>query len=215
MFAFQLQGLAYHIFSCNWNYAQFQHMCDNLKPGFLLQVYDFGQNFMNIYQDEPQQVHWDHTQTTIHPIISYYIRPGETEATTEEHIMISNALLHDKFAVKKFHDLSLQHLKKKGIHPKYVVIFSDNCKSQYKGKGTFQLHSTSQTPLMHMFFGARHGKGPADGAVCCVKHAAWRGIKSRQVIIRNAKDFFDFCVQKFGRNENNDSHFIQKYFLCQ
>ena len=64
LFATQLNSLAYHIFSCNWNYAQFQHVRDNLKPGFLLQVYDFGQNFMNVYQDEPQAVHWDHTQTT-------------------------------------------------------------------------------------------------------------------------------------------------------
>ena len=102
LFAKQLEGLAYHIFSCNWNYAQFQHVRDNLKPGFLLQVYDFGQNFMNVYQDEPQQVHWDHSQTTIHPIISYYIKPGESTITTEEHIMISDDLTHDKFAVKKF-----------------------------------------------------------------------------------------------------------------
>ena len=129
MFASQLQELACHIFSCNWNYAQFQHMRENLKPGFLLQVYDFGQNFMNVYQDEPQQIHWDHTQTTIHPIISYYIKPGETAVTTEEHIMISDDLNHDKFAVRKFEELSLQHLKSKGIAPKFIVIFSDNCKS--------------------------------------------------------------------------------------
>ena len=153
LFAKQLEGLAYHIFSCNWNYAQFQHVRDNLKPGFLLQVYDFGQNFMNVYQDEPQQVHWDHSQTTIHPIISYYIKPGESTITTEEHIMISDDLTHDKFAVKKFEALSLQHLKSKGITPRYIVIFSDNCKSQYKGKGTFQFHSESDCSIdAHVFW---------------------------------------------------------------
>ena len=196
LFAKQLEGLAYHIFSCNWNYAQFQHVRDNLKPGFLLQVYDFGQDFMNVYQDEPQQVHWDHSQTTIHPIISYYIKPGESTITTEEHIMISDDLTHDTFAVKKFEALSLQHLKSKGITPRYIVIFSDNCKSQYKGKGTFQFHSESDVPLMHMFFGARHGKGPADGAVGRVKHAAWRAIKSRQVVIKEAQDFYKFLCFK-------------------
>ena len=212
MFASQLQELAYHIFSCNWNYAQFQHIWENLKPGFLLQVYDFGQNFMNVYQDEPQQVHWDHTQTTIHPIISYYIKPGETEVTAEEHIMITDDNNHDKFAVEKFEELSLQHLKSKGITPKFIVIFSDNCKSQYKGRGTFQFHSESDTPKMHMFFGARHGKGPADGAVGHVKHAAWRAIKSRQVVINHARGFFDFCVSKFAKNDDDGGHFIQKFF---
>ena len=65
--------------------------------------------------------------------------------------MISDDLSHDKYAVKKFEELSLQFLKSKGINPKYIVVFSDNCKSQYKGKGTFQFHSQSEVPIMHMF----------------------------------------------------------------
>ena len=211
LFATQFDSLAYHIFSCNWNYAQFQHVRDNLKPGFLLQVYNFGQNFMNVYQDEPQAVHWDHTQTTIHPIISYYIRPGESSITTEEYIMVSDDLNHDKFAVRKFDELSLQHLKSKGLSPRFIVIFSGNCKTQYKGKGTFQFHLESDVPFIHMFFSARHDKGPADGAVGRVKHAAWRrAIKSRQVIIKKAEDFYQFCVSKFSNNE--DGHFIQNFF---
>ena len=209
-FAKQLEDLAFHIFCCNWNYAQFQHVRDNLKPGFVLQVYDFGQNFMNIFQDEPQAVHWDHNQTTIHPIISYYIKPGESTITTEEHIMISSDLNHDKYAVKKFQDLSLEHLKSKGVVPNYLVIFSDNCSRQYKGKGTFQFHSESESPLLHMFFGARHGKGPADGAVGRIKNAAMRAIKSRQVVLKNAFDFYKFCVSKF---KNTDGAFQQKFFF--
>ena len=63
-----------------------------------------------------------------------------------------------------------------------------------------------------MFFGARHGKGPADGAVGRVKHAAWRAIKSRQVVINHAQGFFDFCVSKFAKNDDDDGHFIQKFF---
>ena len=61
-----------------------------------------------------------------------------------------------------------------------------------------------------MFFGARHGKGPADGAVGRVKHAARRAIKSRQVVIKEAQDFYKFCVSKFEKND--DGHFIQKFF---
>ena len=77
-------------------------------------------------------------------------------------------------------------------------------------KRKFQFHSESDTPKMHMFSGARHGKGPADGAVGCVKHAAWRAIKSQQVVINHAQGFFDFCVSKFAKNDNDDGHFIQK-----
>ena len=52
-----LKGMSYHLFSCHRNYSQFVYCRDNLKPGQLLQVLDFGQNYMNIYQDQPQGIH--------------------------------------------------------------------------------------------------------------------------------------------------------------
>ena len=45
-----------------------------------------------------------------------------------------------------------------------------------------------------------------------VKHAAWRAIKSRQVVINHARGFFDFRVSKFAKNDDDDGHFIQKFF---
>ena len=102
VFLDDLKSLSHHLFSANWNYAQFQYIRDNLKPGYLLSVLDFGQNYMNVFQDEPQSIHWDHTQTTIHPIVNFFIKPGESVVTVEEHIMISNDKNHDKYAVKTF-----------------------------------------------------------------------------------------------------------------
>ena len=96
-----LKEMSYHLFSCHWNYNQFIHCKENLKPGQLLQVLDFGQNYMNVYQDEPQGVHWDHSQTVLHPIVNYYL-DKEGKLVTEEHLMISDDLKHDKFAVREF-----------------------------------------------------------------------------------------------------------------
>ena len=90
MFLADLKSLSHHLFSAYWNYAQFQYIRDNLKQGYLLSVLDFGQNYMNIFQDKPQLIHWDHTQTTIHPIVNFFIRPGESVVTVEEHIMITS-----------------------------------------------------------------------------------------------------------------------------
>ena len=98
-------------------------------------------------------------RATIHSIISYYIKPGVSIITTEDHIMISDDLTHDKFAVKTFEELSLQHLKSKGITPNFIIMFLDNCKSHYKGKGTFQFHSQSKTPKMHNVFWCKTWKG--------------------------------------------------------
>ena len=100
-----LKGMSYHLFSSHWNYSQFVHCRDNLKPGQLLQVLDFGQNYMNIYQDQPQGVHWDHNQTVLHPIVNYYL-DDNGKLVMEEHLMISDDLHHDKFAVRKFERVS-------------------------------------------------------------------------------------------------------------
>ena len=158
------------------------HIRDNLKPGQLLQVLDFGQNYLNIYQDEPQGAHWDHTQTVIHPIVNYYIGP-DGKLVTDEHIMISDDLKHDKYAVKAFEEASLKHLKDKGFVPTMIIQFCDNCSGQYKSKGPFQFIFESQIPTLQMFFGAHHGKGPTDGAVGRIKSAATLAVHARKVII--------------------------------
>ena len=210
VFLDDLKSLSHHLFSANWNYAQFQYIRDNLKPGYLLSVLDFGQNYMNVFQDEPQSIHWDYTQMTIHPIVNFFIKQGESVVTVEKHIMISNDKNHDKYAVKTFEEASLNYLKEKGFTPTHIIQFNDNCASQYKGKGTFQFVSCSDILLLKMYFGARHGKSPADGAVGRVKSAATRAVKAWQVIIRSAQEFYTFCVDKLIKNTTGT--FVQKFF---
>ena len=142
IFLDDLKSLSHHLFSANWNYAQFQYIRDNLKQGYLLSVLDFGQNYMNVFQDELQSIHWDHTQTTIHPIVNFFIKPWESVVTVEEHIMITNDKNH-KYADKTFEQPSLNHMKEKGFVPTDIIQFNDNCSSQYKGKGIYFLFRCS------------------------------------------------------------------------
>ena len=172
---------------------------------------------MNIYQDEPQDVHWDHSQTVLHPIVNYYL-DKEGKLVTEEHLMIFNDLKHDKFAVREFEKWSLEKLKKKGFVPKQILQFCNNCAGQYKSKGPFQLIFEAGIPTLKMFFGARHGKGLADGAVGRIKGATKKAVKSCQVIIWNAMDFWKFCTDKCSYNKyDKDSpkpqYFIQEFFF--
>ena len=172
-----LHAMSFHVFSCNWNYSQFLHIKEHLKPGQLLQVLDFGQNYMNVCQDQPQGVHWDHSQIVIHPIVNYYLGT-DGSLVTEEHIMISDDLKHNKYAVHAFEKATLNHLKEKGFVPTQIIQFCDNCTEQYKSKGPFQFIYESGIPTVHMFFGARHGKGSADGVVGRMKSAAKRAVKA-------------------------------------
>ena len=178
--------MSFHLFSCSWNYSQFLSMKENLKEGQLLQVLDFGQNYMNVFQDEAQGSHWNHMQTVIHLIVNYYIGK-DGKLVTEEHIMITGDLSHDKFAVKEFERQTLEHLKNKGFVSNQTIQFCDNCAGQYKSKCPFQFISASGIPTLRMFFGARHGKGPADGVVGRIKSAAKRAVKAHRVVIWNAQ----------------------------
>ena len=175
-----LKAMSFHLFSCNWNYSQFTYLKDNLKPGQLLQVLDFSQNYMNIYQDEPQSVHWDHSMTVIRPIVNYF-KMEDGKRITEEHIMLSDDLLHDKFAVRVFEKTTMDHLRAKGIVLKQIIQFCDNCAVQYKSKGPFQFISESNIPTVWLFFGAHHGKGPADRVVGRTKAAARRAVKREKL----------------------------------
>ena len=118
---------------------------------------DFGQNYMNIYQDEPQGVHWDCSQTIIHPIVNYYLDKNG-KLVTEEHIMLTDYLKHNKFVVCAFEHQTLEHLKKKSFVPIKIIQFCYNCVGQYKSKDPFQFISDADIPTIQMYFGARHDK---------------------------------------------------------
>ena len=138
-----LKAMSFHLFSCNWSYSQFTYLKDNLKPGQLLKVLDFDQNYINVYQDEPQSVHRDHSMIVIRPIVNYY-KTEDGKKITEEHIMLSDDLPHDMFAVRVFEKTTMDHLRARGIVQKQIIQFCDNCMGQYKSKGPFQFRSINQ-----------------------------------------------------------------------
>ena len=82
---------------------------------------DFEQKYINIYQDEPQSVHWDHSQTVLYPIVNYYLDKEGKLVIREEHLMILDDLKHDKFAVSAFEKMSLEMLKEKGFVQKQII----------------------------------------------------------------------------------------------
>ena len=64
--------------------------------------------------------------TVIHPIVNNY-KTEDGEKITEEHIMLSDDLLHDKFVVRAFEKTTIDHLRTRDIVPKQIIQFCDNC----------------------------------------------------------------------------------------
>ena len=222
VFLNDVHEMALHVFNWKWHDKQFEYIKQNLKPGMLLSVLDFAQNYLNVYPDEPQAAHWDHTQTVIHPIVNFRICPKDGSLITEEHIIISDDLVHDKFAVKAFQEASVNNLISTGFKPSCIIQFCDNCSSQYKSKGPFQYISTSDIPTVRNYFGANHGKGPSDAATGRVKQALTKGRKSRKVELRTPIEVHRFLEEKFKEWEEERvkkcekkqkcCHFFQKTF---
>ena len=135
-----VHDMSLHLFNWKWHDKQFQFLKENLDIGTLLMVLDFAQNYMNVHADEPQGCHWDHTQTVIHPIVIYRKCPVDGKIITEEHIMISDDLRHDKYAVKKFEDVSISNLKSEyrvqidRPFPIYFYIRCPNNEELFRGK---------------------------------------------------------------------------------
>ena len=55
-----MKDLALHLFDMQWNYSQFNYINDpeTLEYDHLVQVMDFGKNYLNQFQDEPQSLFW-------------------------------------------------------------------------------------------------------------------------------------------------------------
>ena len=163
-----MKNLALHLFDMWWNYSQFNYIKDpeTLEYGHLVQVMDFGKNYLNQFQDEPQSLFWYHMQTVIHPIINYHRCPQyPKKIVTDEHIMISDNRKHGKQAVRTFEEVLLGFLASEGIVPTKKIQFYDNCSQRYKSRGCFYCMSKSNVLTVRCYFGACHGKGPADGCV--------------------------------------------------
>ena len=190
-----LHMMSLHQFNAVWSSRQYRCMKENLVDGVVLKVLDFGQNYLNVYQDEIQSAHWDHNQTTIHPIVCTYICRQENckHRVVHEQIFLSPDKDHDHYMVAAFQKISEDELKKYAISTKFLVEMTDNCSKHYKSRNAFSKVTSSDIPTTRCYFGESHGKSDADGATGRTKQSVTKARKSRQAIIKDAMDFYEYC----------------------
>ena len=207
-----------HLFVAAWQHSQFTKLIKNIPENNIVQVLDFAQNYRCVYQDEVQSAHFGYAQVTLHPIISYYCCSFCPSVIREELVFISSDLSHSASSVFDFSTEATDHLQNvRGIKIEKIIQFTDGCGSQYKSKIPFFHISISDVPLQRSFFGSRHGKGPADGCSGVVKACVTRAVVGRKCIIRNAKDFYEYCQDnlriEMNRECTNEKHTRRSFFL--
>ncbi|XP_033728817.1 uncharacterized protein LOC117317958 [Pecten maximus] len=209
-----LKDFSKHLFNAQWQAEQFEKLKANIPDKWVLFCSDFGENYICRQQDEAQSAHWSYDQVTLHPVVAYY-RCLECGAPMHEIFsIISDDHKHDHHAVHHYTTLVSEQLMSRGLSIDVQIQFSDGAPTQYKSKVNFADMSLCQTDLgFHVekhFFGSRHGKGPCDGEVGVLKRCIITGVKSRQGLIRNASEFFQFAKNKLSIPKAGDDQHVHK-----
>ncbi len=82
-----------------------------------------------------------------------------------------------------------------GLNVKHVIQFMDNCAAQYKSKLPLQYISQRTIPWEQHYFGAKHGKGPADAAIGHLKQRLDDHQWTEQCDFGSTEDIYDFALK--------------------
>ncbi|KAK3748582.1 hypothetical protein RRG08_011664 [Elysia crispata] len=146
------------------------------------------------YATEVKSAHFGKGQWTLHPIVAFFNDPS-LECLRQHVIMVfPDDTAHDYHAVQKFTEVALKNF----ISPiKELIMWSDGCATQYKGKGSFadlSLSSAFSPKVQRCYFSSEHGKGEADGATGILSQVMSRAV-SEGCVFCNAKDMFNWASQ--------------------
>ena len=188
-----LEDMSLHTFYAAWNYHHYIQCKRNLESGEILSVLDYAQNYLCVFQNEVQALHWAHAQVTIHPFTVTYRCPGENcnELVNHEIVHFSDDRGHDAHLVKKMTAATIELLQARGVEIRKIYEFTDQAPSQYKSKTAFRYMSQSNIPTLRTYFGARHGKGPCDACTGRVKKELVNLVRTENVELYNAETCFN------------------------
>ena len=187
----ELQGLSQHFFDYNWMSHQFNTCMESLADGEVLLVHDFAQNLLLKHQREPQTMHWDHDQVTLHPTIAYFSCENNCgHMVKEEFLHITPDKKHDWQAVEQFERTTIDYLERSGVKIKKIHEFTDQAPTQYKSCTTFNSISKMKIPTCQHFFWNKTWKKPC-------RQGNWK---------LQAMDKKGNIVWKIGTKKCQDSH---------
>ncbi|KAJ8665126.1 hypothetical protein QAD02_006788 [Eretmocerus hayati] len=150
------------------------------------------------------QIHWNNTQTTIHPFVVYWV-DEDSNLQFASFVLISESLEHNTECVHLFQKRLVAWLKQKfsveGIEN--IFDFSDGASSQYENKKNFvnlvyhyeDFGIAAEWPS----FATSHGKNACDGIGGIVKKFIKRESLRRPDEVPNASSraVFDLVEHKF------------------
>ena len=216
----ELVPYSLHIHDASWQYNQFNQLVTDVPHNWVVFCMDYAENYQCLYQDEAQSAHWSHDQATLFSIVVYSTCPSCDENMHESLVFVSSEKQHDSHAVHHYVTLANQHLlDTRGLKISREIHFSDGASSQFKSRTPFAdvAHSVEDYgfPIEKHYFGSRHGKGPCDSEFGVVKRSVSMAVLSRQAVVRDAKEFYEYCSSKLKKpkvEQDNCCHNRRTFF---
>ena len=205
LFTVLLSKLSVHMFNFRWQAFQFDECKRLLNVGDILFIIDFAQNHTHRRQDEIQSGFYSRHQTTMHPFIIYFVCEKCKQLIKDEVMIFSDHMTHDWTAANSFFQKVFVHLEEKEVPLKRMIIFSDNAGSQYKNCKVFDTLSRRNVPVIHNYFGAKHGKAEADGAIGRLSQVIESVVRSGQYELANSQELTNYCVQFLTHDVDTDT----------
>ena len=130
------------------------------------------------------------------------IENGQRVVTTDVWRIFSEAKGSALFHNQALDDIVSYYRERLGLTRVYV--FSDGCRSQYKGKKNFQKVATFPSrmhgvELVHRFAASHHFKGPHDAYGKDAKHLCRTAERNGKVRLASTHDVYYFCATKLPR----------------
>ena len=144
-------------------------LCKNTAGvGTIIIIMDFSRNRDVLYQFEIKSSYWTRKQITMHPSVIYFLdHDGLWKRLVITHL--SDITKHDAHFVQYVTNDCIEYITQN--FPEFqwhkVIIWSDGCAAQYKGKISFWYLNKLKAnfPKMEIqrnYFGSEHGKGESD-----------------------------------------------------
>ena len=114
---------------------------------------------------------------------------------SHSHVVVSDYLLHAKYAVMTFLALLMNHVENNVKHFENYMFFSDDAASQFKQRFTLCEIKLLGKSLSWNFFATGHGKGVFNDIGGALKRIVHTAALAKNIVIKNIDDFFDVASE--------------------
>ena len=169
------------------------NLLESLRDHELVIVQDFSENYNSLLPDEPQSIHWIIQQATVYPVVT--LRCHNKKIVEDYFVFISDDRTHDS----SFVEYCADHIKEfySANHPNITsfIELNDGCAQQFKSIKAISQLSRRPYYLSRLYFETSHGKSKSGGLGGVVKSFVSRSVNSEGTVVRNAMEFYQFCIE--------------------